>query len=122
MVSFSITSNGERCPGVDDTLTCIGTEVPSLAWKINDSVIANYLAYNQGPQRSVFPISLYYTPGLHIHITTVQFPTSNLMSANIRSTLTASVSYLNRSRIICTSLDVSSAFASYNFSVPGSYK
>ena len=95
-------SNGYFCPGPVQ-FTCVGTEIPSLTWRINNTYRGTYEFFHV----DIFPRSLSLSPPL---------PDVNIMitsgsDSRIESTLNANVSSLRETLIECSSAVMNSRIA-----------
>ncbi len=96
LMSSPPSSNGYFCPGPVQ-FTCVGTDVPNLSWRINNTYRGTYRYLDGDP----FPQTLSLSPLL---------PDVNIMitSGNdnrIESTLNANISNLRETLIECSSAD-----------------
>ncbi len=91
-------SNGYFCPGPVQ-FTCVGTEIPSLTWRINNTYRGTYFIL----RGDTFPQHLAFSPPLSGVLVTITSASFSGGGQNIESTLTASVSDLNEILIECFS-------------------
>ena len=99
LTSSSPSSNGYFCPGPVH-FTCVGTEIPSLTWRINNTYRGTYFIL----RGDTFPQHLAFSPPLSDVLVTITSASFSGGGQNIESTLTASVTDLNETLIECFSL------------------
>ena len=87
-------SDGYYCPGPVQ-FTCVGTEIPALSWRINNTYRGTYEFFSG----DTFPLSILLSPPLPD--VTIDITTASVQ--NILSTLRASVSDLRGISIECSS-------------------